>query len=126
MLLQVQFILNALVEVNCTLVKRFVAILLCDSLPLGPFRSLIQEVKQEVFDLGRKIVKAYIVLVSKFMRDGLVVLLQEHQAGLFRGLFIFFSEEVQLLVHPLLQSLEELFPHISNGHFVESLHRQLF
>lgn len=65
-------------------------------------------------------------MVAQLLSDTLVILLQEVDALLLRGLFVFHGEHLELLTHLVFELPDEFISDLSNGYFVEDFKCQLF
>lgn len=121
LLLILKLVCKSLVEEVCAFRQHLVAELLGNRLSLRALRTFVDEILQEIHDLLRQRVQSVILVVSEFLCDRLVVLLQEVNTLLLRRLLVFHREHLVLLHHFGLELLDELVSNFADGHFFENV-----
>ena len=67
-------------------------------------------------------IEKFVFLIAQFIFDRLIVLIEEHVALLLSLVDIIDLVLLQFVKHSLLELSDILFPHITNGHFIEFFH----
>lgn len=75
LLLEVEFVRNALIEVLSTLTQTFVAEFKAYLFSVGTFRTVFQEIVLEILDVRLEVLKFCILLIPQVFLDWLIILL---------------------------------------------------